>query len=133
MANLISNPPMEFGFLRVHSWVPSVFLPRIALCRIIFLFSLGTPLIAQIPDAEVRQPPGASRLAAVSAAAQRDGWAPQIAGLRQAAVHAYGADQLAAAEAWFNVYRWAVLLAVKESHFIPRWIQAFTAAQVGQA
>ena len=101
-----------------------------------FLFAFALRLAAQpaaIPAAEALQPPTAARLAAIHAAAQRDGWAPHVAGLRAAAVRAYELDKLAAAEAWFNVYRWAALFGETETHFVPRWIQAVTEARVGHA
>ena len=84
-----------------------------------------------IPAAESLQPPSTPRLVSVCAAAQRDGWAPQIAGLRAAAVSAYAAGRFSAAEAWFNAYRWAGLFGESEMHFIPRWIQAVNEAKVG--
>ena len=84
-----------------------------------------------IPAPESLAPPTAARLAAVCAAAQRDGWAPQTAGLRAAAVRAYQADKLAAAEAWLNTARGVALFGEKETSFIPRWLLAVTAAKVG--
>ncbi len=86
---------------------------------------------APIPDAETQQPPTAARLAAVHAAAQRDGWAPQIATLRSAAWRSYEQDKLLAAEPWFDAYRWAALFAQTDTEFIPRWIEAINAAKVG--
>ena len=90
-------------------------------------------LVAQpavLPDAEALLPPTAQRLAAIQAAAQRDGWAPQTAGLRAAADRAYARDKIAAAEAWFLVYRWAELFGQPETVFVPRWVQAVEAANV---
>jgi hypothetical protein len=86
-----------------------------------------------IPDAEVLQPPGPARLAAVQSAALRDGWAPYVAPLRAAAMRAYAGEKLSAAEAWFYVYRWAALFAEQESIFVPRWVQAINTAKVGHA
>jgi hypothetical protein len=86
---------------------------------------------AGIPEVETLVPPTPQRLAAIQAAAQRDGWAPQRAPLRDAALRAYQQDKLPAAEAWANVYRWASLLGQNESEFVPRWIQAVQAAQAG--
>jgi hypothetical protein len=97
-----------------------------------FLFWLA-PLAAQIPDAELAQAPTAARLAAIRAAAQRDGWAPHVAPLRAAAVRAYQLDKLAAAEAWFHVYRWAALWGTPEAEFTGSWIQAVNAAKVGHS
>jgi hypothetical protein len=86
-----------------------------------------------IPDAEINQPPTMARLATIQAAARRDGWSPQIAGLRAAAVQAYGRDRVFAAEAWFHVYRLAGLFAETDAEFAPRWIAAVNAAKVGYA
>ncbi len=106
---------------------------RLTRCGVIFSLGLATRLGAQIPATESLQPPTGARLSAVFSAAQRDGWAPQQAGLRGAAVRAYDAGRLPAAEAWLNAARWATLLGETEAHFLPRWIQAVTAAQVGHA
>lgn len=84
-----------------------------------------------IPEAEALQPPTPARLAAVAAAAKQDGWGPQQADLRAAARLAYERDKLAAAEAWNHVRRWAELFAQTEAEFVPKWIAAVTAAQVG--
>ncbi|MCX6955460.1 MAG: hypothetical protein NTV51_25200 [Verrucomicrobia bacterium] len=95
---------------------------------------LGLRLAAQpvaIPEVEALQPPTTTRLAAVHRAAQRDGWAPQVAPLRAAALTAYQRDQLAAAEAWFHVYRWAALFGESDTAFVNRWVQAVNAAKVG--
>src|SRR5205085_1629008 len=76
------------------------------------LVVLRTGLFAQpaaISEAEALNPPTPPRLAAIHAAAQRDGWAPQVAMLRSAAVRAYEREKFPAAEAWLNVYRWAAV------------------------
>ena len=73
----------------------------------VLLIATALRLGAQIPDAELAQPPTAARLAAIRAAAQRDGWAPHVAPLRAAAVRAYELEKLGGVEAWFHVYRWA--------------------------
>ncbi len=87
--------------------------------------------VAAIPDAECLHAPAPARIATVHAAAQRDGWAPQSAALRSAAVRAYERDRLAAAEAWLDLYRWSVLLGQQEAAFVPRWMEAVQAARVG--
>lgn len=101
-------------------------------CRLIFFFALAARVTAQsvIPDAETFLPPTAARLAAIHAAAQRDGWAPQTALLRAAAIRGYQGNKLAAAAVWFHVYRWAALFGETEGHFVARWIPALQAAQV---
>lgn len=85
---------------------------------------------AAIPETEALQPPTPARFAAIHAAGQRDGWAPQVAALRAAALLAYQRDKLAAAEAWFHVYRWAALFGEPEAAFVPRWINAVERAKV---
>jgi len=83
-----------------------------------------------IPDAEAFQLPTPQRLGAIHAAAQRDGWGPHVAALRSAAAQAYRQDKLAAAEAWFNVYRWSALFGESEATFVPRWMRAVEQAKV---
>lgn len=85
---------------------------------------------AVIPAEEAALPPTGARLATIAAAAQRDGWAPQVAMVRATAIKAYQLDRLPAAEAWFNVYRWAALFGETEARFIPRWIRAIEEARV---
>ncbi len=97
----------------------------------LLLLALGPVTAAPVPEAEVMQPPTHARLVAVQAAAQRDGWAPQVAMLRDAALRAYERDRLAAAEAWLDVCRWAGLWGGTEAEFVPRWIAAVNAAKVG--
>ena len=67
----------------------------------IFLAGFVARLAAQpaVPPGEISQPPTPPRLAAIHAAGQRDGWAPQTAAVRAAAVRAYQLDKLPAAEA----------------------------------
>ena len=106
--------------------------------RALFVFAAwwaGAGLVAQpasIPAAETGQKPTAQRLAAIHAAAQRDGWAPQTGILRAAALQAYEQQKLAAAEAWFYLFRWAALFGqMSASEFGPQWIAAVNAAKVG--
>ena len=98
------------------------------------LFAAVASLAAQpagIPDAETLLPPTAQRLAAIHAAAQRDGWKAHIVPLRATATRAYEAGKFPAAEAWLHVSRWAALFALPENEFLPRWIAAVNAAHVG--
>src|SRR5687767_3548842 len=81
---------------------------------------LGQP--ATIPEAEALYAPTPQRLAAVHAAAKRDGWLPQAGLLRAAATLAYDRDKLQAAEAWYHVYRWSRLLGQPEGEFVPQWV-----------
>lgn len=90
----------------------------------------ATARSATIPEAEALQPPAPARLAAIHAAGQSEGWASQVEALRAAALVAYRRDKLAAAEAWFNVYRWAALFGETEAAFVPRWINAVEKAKV---
>ena len=94
------------------------------------------PLLAQsatISDAEAFDPPTLQRLVSVHAAAQRDGWAPQTAMLRAAAMRAYEREKLPAAEGWLDAYRWSALFGQTEADFVPRWIQSVQSMQVGHA
>ena len=96
----------------------------------------GVSLPAQtngVGEAEALYAPRAQRIAAIHAAAQRDGWAPQVASLRQAAFQAYNQDKLHAAEAWFHVYRWAQLFAQAESDYVPEWVRVVNEQRVGHA
>ncbi|MGH7947176.1 MAG: hypothetical protein ACREF9_19545, partial [Opitutaceae bacterium] len=97
---------------------------------------VGARLAAQpasISDAEALNAPTPHHLVTVHAAAQRDGWAPQSAMLRSAAIRAYEHEQLGAAEAWLNAYRWSALFGQTEADFIPRWARAVQALRVGHA
>lgn len=86
-----------------------------------------------IPDPEALNPPTPQRLAAIHAAAQRDGWAPQSSSLRAAAFRAYEHEKPSAAIAWLNVHRWSALLGQSEAEFVPRWIQTIREARVGHS
>ncbi len=88
---------------------------------------------AGIADAEALATPTPARLAAVQVAAQRDGWAPQAAMLRSAAVRAYEREKYGPAEAWLHVHQWAALLGEQETAFVPRWMAAVQAAKVGHS
>ncbi len=93
-------------------------------------------LVAQpggIAEAEALAAPTPQRLAAVHVAAQRDGWAPQAAMLRGAAMRAYEREKFTAAEAWLNAYRWAALFGEQETEFVPRWMAAVQAGKVGHS
>lgn len=101
----------------------------------LFVIGLGVSaaLRAQppaIPEAETLAPPTPARIAALHAAAQRDGWAPHVAPLRAAAMRAYAAEKMPAAETWYNVYRWAGVFGQKETDFVPRWMDAVNKARV---
>lgn len=105
-------------------------------CRLSIFAVLCAAAAAQtagVPDAEVLQPPTTARLTALHAAAQRDGWAPQTAMLRSAALRAYEKDKTGAAEAWLDVYRWAGLFGRQEGEFTSRWMEAVLSAKVGHA
>ena len=84
-----------------------------------------------IPEAESLNVPTPARLAAVHAAAQRDGWAPQSEALRDAAIRAYEREKYGPAEAWLNVCRWSALFGQTEADFVNRWAEAVQAAKVG--
>jgi hypothetical protein len=86
-----------------------------------------------IPDAEALYAPTPQRLSAIHASAQRDGWAPQSAALRSAAIRAYEREKLAAAQAWLNAYRWSALFGQTEAEFVPRWAQAVQGMKVAHA
>ena len=88
---------------------------------------------AAISETEALQLPTRPQIAAVHAAAQRDGWLPQVATLRAAAMLAYEREKLAAADAWYDLYRWAKLLGRNEADFTPQWVEAVNAAKVGHA
>ena len=85
---------------------------------------------ASIPETEALNLPAPARLAAIQAAAQRDGWAPQSALLRTAALRAYEREKFPAAEAWLSLHRWAALLGETGAEFVPRWMAAVQAARV---
>lgn len=84
-----------------------------------------------IPEAETLQKPTPARLASIHASAQRDGWHAQAPALRAAANHAYRQEKLAAAEAWYLVFRWAALFGTSARDFELRWVEAINTAKVG--
>jgi hypothetical protein len=87
-----------------------------------------------IADAEAFQPPTSQRIAAVHAAAQGEGWAAQAGAVRGAAFRAYEHGNLAAAERWLLLCRWARLFGEPMcTGFLPRWVDAVNAARVGHA
>lgn len=85
---------------------------------------------APIPEAEALKPPTQQRLLAIMAAAQREGWAAQVEPLRAAAEKAYRHDQLPAAEAWFNLYRWTGLWGMNDNEYFVRWSAVVKAARL---
>lgn len=96
----------------------------------------GQSLLAQpnaIGESEALYAPSHQRLAAIHTAAQRDGWAPHVASLRQTAVRAYDQEKLQSAEAWFHVYRWAQLFGQAETDYVPAWVSAVNEQRVGHA
>ncbi|MES2693778.1 MAG: hypothetical protein V4773_09925, partial [Verrucomicrobiota bacterium] len=92
---------------------------------------LGAP--APISEAEALAPPTPQRVTAILAAARQAGWAAQAVPLRTAAETAYKRGKLPAAEAWFQVFRWAQVLGQSEHVFVQQWIAALSAAHLGHA
>lgn len=86
-----------------------------------------------IAEAESLAAPASGRLQAIHAAAQRDGWNSQSAVLRAAALRAYEREKFSAAEAWLQAFRWATLLGLNETDYVPRWMQAVQALRVGHS
>jgi hypothetical protein len=124
----LANPP------------PAIRLPGLASLRagLVVLLLGGARLAAQnyapLEEAEMLQPPTATRLAEFAAYAdQTGGWGQLTRMFRTAAVHAYEQGRLPAAERWYYVYRWSALFAETEVHFIPRWMKAMEAARVVHA
>jgi hypothetical protein len=106
----------------------------------IFLFWLFAGTLGAAPsssnaiaEAEALQLPTAQRIATVLAAAQREGWEPQAAPLRAAAQIAYGRNQLAIADAWFNLYRWVAIFGVRDSDYLPQWTHSVKTLGVAHA
>ncbi|HEX2855121.1 MAG TPA: hypothetical protein VHO24_17940 [Opitutaceae bacterium] len=95
------------------------------------MLARGAGAAPTIPEAELLAPPTPQRIAAIIAAAQREGWAPQAAPLRIAAQNAYRRGNLPAAEAWFNVYRWTGLWGMSDHEYLPRWTEAVKTLRVG--
>src|SRR5687768_11572257 len=93
---------------------------RSILCSSLVLCFGARAQLAPISEAEALNPPTSQRLTAVHAAAQRDGWAPQSAILRGAALRAYEREKLLAANSWLNAYRWSALFGQTEAEFVPR-------------
>lgn len=89
--------------------------------------------VGAISEAEALGGPTAARIDAVGLAARSFGWPAQDAPLRAAALAAYRADKLSAAEAWLHLYRWARLLGQDERSFLIQWIADVRAAQLAHA
>jgi hypothetical protein len=92
------------------------------------VFAQSAPLA--IPDGEALAAPTAARLNSIHAAAQRDGWAPQTAALRSAALRAYEQGKFSAAEAWLHACHWTALFGQTEADFVGRWTPAVQALRV---
>ncbi len=86
-----------------------------------------------VPEPETHGLPTPQRLQALQVAARRDGWGPQVAPLRTAAMQAYRNGNVYVADAWFRVCAWATLFGEEDRVFVPRWIQAVDAARLGHA
>ena len=91
--------------------------------------SLPVASIPPIPLSEALEVPTAARLERIAATCAPVGWTGALGVLREAALRAYSANRLAAAEGWFNAYRLASLFAEPEPSFIPDWIQAVQSAK----
>lgn len=86
-----------------------------------------------IPDAELTQPPTPARINAILAASRRDGWAPQVASLRDAALRSYAHSNIFVADAWYDLCAWAILFGETQSQFVERWIVAVNTMKVGHS
>lgn len=107
-----------------------------AASMLLLLLALGANIVAQtnaISEAESLTAPTSARLQAIHAAAQREGWNPQVAMLRATAIRAYEREKLPAAEAWLNAYRWAALFGQSEAEFTARWGQAVQTLRVAHS
>jgi hypothetical protein len=128
-------PFARYRFEFIDSAAKNVAL-RMLHVRSALQFALVVSAVAQparIPETETLNAPIPQRIAAVYAAAQRDGWLPQGATLRAAAFRGYEREKFSAAEAWLNLYRWTSLFGQSEAEFIPRWAAAVQAAQAGHS
>ncbi len=88
---------------------------------------------ALIPEAEALQLPKSAHLAEITRDAAPEQWSQAVPVLRAAARTAYEHDKLAAASAWLNATRWAMLFAQTDAEFIPVWVKAIESARVGHA
>ena len=83
-----------------------------------------------IPELESRNPPTQARIASILDTAGSSGWPAVVPPLRAAAQLAYAQERFAAAEAWYHLYRWALLFSEPENVFISGWMDAITAARL---
>jgi len=102
-----------------------------ALALISVLAGAGASAQSFIPESEALALPTPARLAAIQAAAQKDGWAAQKMPIHALAQSAYEREKLPSAAAWIHVCYWAALFGENESDFVPAWIRAVEAAHVG--
>ena len=106
------------------------FFASFLICCVATVLARGQALI---PETETLDPPTPARLAAIEAAARRDGWDQITEPIHETARRAYARDRLAAAEAWMNVYRWAKLWGTNQADFVVHWIQRVTEAHANHA
>lgn len=104
------------------TYLPVVFLCLAGSLRALTAFSAD----------ELMAPPTPGRLAEIEHAAADTGWRGLAAPLRSAAFRAYESDSQSA-EAWFLLSRWAETFGTTDDEFLPRWIDAIRAADVGHA
>jgi hypothetical protein len=88
---------------------------------------------SSLPDSELSQPPTAARISAVLAAGRRDGWAPQAAPLRAAALRSYAHANVFTADSWYQLCEWSMLWGETEVDFAQRWVAAVNALKVGHS
>jgi hypothetical protein len=97
------------------------------------LIALASARAETIPESETAQPPTPARINAVLAAARRDGWAPQAAALRAAALRSYAHANVFTADSWYQLCAWSMLWGESEVDFTSRWVAAVNALKVGHA
>lgn len=90
----------------------------------------GLSAADDISDAELHRPPSAARVAGLVESAAREGWGRSHPVLRAAALRAYEANS-GEARAWYDLYRWAAMLATPERQAVNQWVAAVNEARVG--
>jgi len=82
------------------------------------------PSTSLVPEGERFYPPTAARIASIHAIGQRGGWKAVSGSLRETALRAYESDKLAAAESWYQLYRWMQLWGKSENEPTREWSEA---------
>jgi hypothetical protein len=107
-------------------------MARVALILLAASLWAGLARAAEIPDAELNRAPTPERVAALQTEAAVAGWPAVAAELHRAALGLYK-KKGTQAQAWYYLYRWAMLFGQTEREAIERWSHAIEEAPINRA